>query len=343
MKNDTQIAPRLESILTILATGPHSRLILEQKTGISRITLIRDLTKLIGLGKVETIGSGRSTQYLLANFNPLLSTAKPRHLTREIHFNPSVLDHLHHLLTPLEERSASMRSLSTAKDTLGTFVTQKEIERWTIDFAWKSSAIEGNTYTLPETATLLSAGRYAKNKTTGEAQMILNHKTAVEYIFNHPPRASNLTLKYILHIHTLLSHNLPIPLGLRKHAVGISGSIYLPPANPQIISLALEKTVSCINNAKHPVEKFIIAVALLSYIQPFMDGNKRTARLIGNALLLSHDLIPVSYRTLDERTYLDALLLFYEQNSLVAFKNLLLDQLTFSHSHYFRITDSIVT
>ena len=36
-----------------------------------------------------------------------------------------------------------MRSLSTAKDTLGTFVTQKEIERWTIDFAWKSSAIEG--------------------------------------------------------------------------------------------------------------------------------------------------------------------------------------------------------
>lgn len=75
---------------------------------------------------------------------------------------------------------------------------------------------------------------------------------------------------------------------------------------------------------------------MFSYIQPFMDGNKRTARLLGNALMLGNDLIPISYRTVDEKLYRDTLLLFYEQNSVVSFKNLLLEQLTFSHSHYFR-------
>ncbi len=339
MKNDTIITPRLKKILDLLANGPLSRLKIQTVLGVPRLTIIRDLGKLILFGKVETIGTGRSTEYLLTGFNPLLATAQPRRLTREIPFNPSVLDHLHHLLTPLELSNASLRSFSAAKDALGPFITQKEIERWTIDFAWKSSAIEGNTYTLPETATLLTTNRYAKNKTTGEAQMILNHQTAVNYIFSLPPRVGHLTLKYILHLHSLLTYNLPIPPGLRKHPVGISGSPYLPSPNPQTISLALDKTILAINNSPHPLEQALIALTMLSYIQPFADGNKRTARLISNTLLLSHDIIPISYLTAELETYRDALLLFYEQNSLVAFKNLLLEQLHFSHSHYFRTTD----
>ena len=336
MKNDTQLSPRLEKILYLLVNGPSSRLKIQTVLGLPRLTLIRDLNKLILLGKVETTGSGRSVQYLLTDFNPLLATAQFRNLTSEIPFKPHVLDHLHHLLTPLELQNTSLRSFSQAKNTLGEFLTQKEIEHWTIDFAWKSSAIEGNTYTLPETATLITAGRSAKNKTTGEAQMILNHKTAVDYIFTHPPRSHHLTLKYILSLHSLLTYNLPIPPGLRRHAVGISGSVYLPTSNPQTISLALDKTILAINTSPHPIEKALIAIVMLSYIQPFADGNKRTARLISNALLLSYDIIPISYLTAQLETYRDTLLLFYEQNSLLAFKNLLLAQLHFSHSHYFR-------
>lgn len=336
MKNDTIITPRLEKILNLLTNGPHSRLKIQTILGLPRLTLIRDLNKLILLGKVETNGTGRSTEYLLAGFNPLLATAQPRHTKGEIPFHPSVLDHLHNLLTPLELKGVSLRSFSDARHKLGAFITQKELERWTIDFAWKSSAIEGNTYTLAETATLLTTGRTAKNKTTGESQMLLNHKTAVEYIFTHPPRPNHLTLKYILHLHTLLSYNLPIPSGLRKHAVGISGSTYLPTSNPQTISLALDKTIAAINNSPHPIEQALIAVTMLAYIQPFADGNKRTARLVSNALLLAHDIIPISYLTVELETYRDSLLLFYEQNSLVAFKNLLLEQLHFSHTHYFR-------
>jgi Fic family protein len=102
--------------------------------------------------------------------------------------------------------------------------------------------------------------------------MIQNHAKAVDYIWHHPPKKNRLTLAYILRLHSFLTNNLGIKPGLRIKPVGISGSIYLPPSNPQIISLALEKTIQSINIIKHPVEKFVIAVAMLSYIQPFMDG-----------------------------------------------------------------------
>jgi Fic family protein len=166
--------------------------------------------------------------------------------------------------------------------------------------------------------------------------MILNHKKAVDHIWNHPPKPSRLSLDYIVHVHEILTDGLNIKAGIRHQPVGISGSMYLPLINPQTISLALEQTITIINQTSNPIEQTLIADAMFSYIQPFIDGNKRTARLLGNALLLSNDLIPISYRTVDEKNYRDTLLLFYEQNSLVAFKDLLLVQLSFSHSHYFR-------
>lgn len=166
--------------------------------------------------------------------------------------------------------------------------------------------------------------------------MILNHKKAVDYIWNHPVKPRHLTLDYVLHVHEILTDGLNIRPGIRHQPVGISGSMYLPLSNPTTISLSLEQTIAIINHTSNPIEQTLIAVAMFSYIQPFMDGNKRTARLLGNALMLGNDLIPISYRTVDEKLYRDTLLLFYEQNSVVSFKNLLLEQLTFSHSHYFR-------
>ncbi|MFH1244384.1 MAG: Fic family protein [bacterium] len=336
MKNETKNAPRLESILNLLASGPLSRLNLQASLqNITRPTLLRDLQKLLLSGQIITLGTGRSTLYQLADYNPLLSHPRSRDLNLEIRFNPTIFDHLHHLLTPAEQ-SLPLRNLHEAIQILGPIITKKEKERFIIDFAWKSSAIEGNTYTLSETATLLTTGSPAISKTSYETQMILNHRDTLNYIWDHPLKPNQLSLDYILHIHTLLTAGLNIKPGIRHLPVGISGSLYLPLTNPQTIFLSLKQTIEIINQTQNPLEKTLIAVAMLSYIQPFVDGNKRTARTIGNVLLLSHNLIPISYRTVDEKSYCDALLLFYEQNSLLTFKNLLLEQLTFSHSHYFR-------
>ena len=74
--------------------------------------------------------------------------------------------------------------------------------------------------------------------------------------------------------------------------------------------------------------------------QPFIDGNKRTARMLGNALLISQDLLPISYRTVSEVVYKDALIVFYEQNTLAPFKQIFIDQIIYANQTYFRVKDN---
>ena len=89
------------------------------------------------------------------------------------------------------------------------------------------------------------------------------------------------------------------------------------------------------NKIKDPFAKAFAAVILLSYIQPFEDGNKRTARLLGNAVLLAHGACPLSYRSINEADYKKATLLFYEQMSARFFKELFIKQFQFAVENYF--------
>ena len=81
--------------------------------------------------------------------------------------------------------------------------------------------------------------------------------------------------------------------------------------------------------------KALLALLLIAYIQPFTDGNKRTSRLMANSLLISRSLCPLSFRTVEANDYRAALLLFYEQNNISAFKKMFLEQIEFAMKEYF--------
>ena len=91
-----------------------------------------------------------------------------------------------------------------------------------------------------------------------------------------------------------------------------------------------------INSKDNGFEKALLAVALISYIQPFEDGNKRTGRMVSNALLIAEDVCPLSYCSVDSIDYKKAMLLFYEQNNLAAFKQIFIEQVEFSVKNYFQ-------
>lgn len=74
---------------------------------------------------------------------------------------------------------------------------------------------------------------------------------------------------------------------------------------------------------------------LLSYIQPFSDGNKRTARITSNAILITNKYCPISFRSVDSVDYKKAMLIFYEQNNISAFKKIFIDQFAFAVQTYF--------
>lgn len=82
-------------------------------------------------------------------------------------------------------------------------------------------------------------------------------------------------------------------------------------------------------------EKALLALVLLSYIQAFADGNKRTGRIVSNAILVAHGYCPLSFRTADSVEYKKAMLIFYEQNNISAFKKIFIDQYEFAVNTYF--------
>ena len=212
---------------------------------------------------------------------------------------------------------------------------RKEMERLGIDLSWKSSQIEGNTYTLLETERLLRESKTAEGKTKEEAVMLLNHKDALSFVLDNPDYLKELTVSHIEDIHQLLTKDLSIDKGLRRHRVGITGTNYHPLDNEFQIREAMRDACELINSKSNIFEKALLTLVLLSYIQPFSDGNKRTARITSNAILIANDYCPLSFRSIDSIDYKKAMLIFYEQNNLYAFKQIFIEQFEFAVKEYF--------
>lgn len=211
----------------------------------------------------------------------------------------------------------------------------KEMERLGIDLSWKSSQIEGNTYSLLETERLLRESKTAAGRTQEEAVMLLNHKYALRFILDNPDYLMSLTVSHIEDIHQLLTTGLSVDPGIRHRRVGITGTNYRPLDNEFQIREALRDTCDLINGKEDVFEKALLALVLLSYIQAFTDGNKRTARITSNAILIANGYCPISFRSVDSVDYKKAMLIFYEQNNLYAFKKIFIEQFEFAVQEYF--------
>lgn len=211
----------------------------------------------------------------------------------------------------------------------------KEMERLGIDLSWKSSEIEGNTYTLLETVNLLKDKVEAKGKKREEAIMLLNHKEALKAIIDQPEYFRQISLARMEDVHAILIKDLGVERNLRHVRVGISGTNYRPLEVPSQIQEAVEDMCSLVNGKSDPYEKALLTLLLIAYIQPFSDGNKRTSRLMANSVLIANGCCPLSFRTVEADDYRAALLLFYEQNNLSAFKKMFLEQVAFAVGEYF--------
>ena len=55
---------------------------------------------------------------------------------------------------------------------------------------------------------------------------------------------------------------------------------------------------------------------------------------MANALLLSYGCVPLSYRSVDENDYREAVFVFYELNSIMPFKKIFVSQYDFASKNY---------
>jgi hypothetical protein len=189
--------------------------------------------------------------------------------------------------------------------------------RLLIDLSWNSSRLEGNTYSLLETERLLELGESAEGKDALEAQMILNHKAAIDLLVEQADEVG-FNRYTILNLHGLLSENLLADPGgcgrLRTIAVDIHGAVFHPLELPQLIEEAFQQVLDSATAIRDPFEQAFFVMVHLPYLQPFEDVNKRVSRLAANIPLICGNLSPLSFVDVPERAYVDGILGVYELN-----------------------------
>ncbi|HET7622667.1 MAG TPA: Fic family protein [Gemmatimonadaceae bacterium] len=188
-----------------------------------------------------------------------------------------------------------------------------------IDLSWGSSRLEGNTYSRLDTKNLIEFGQRAEGKDAWEAQMILNHRAAVELLVEEAEHIGFNRYTF-LNLHALLSENLlhdPSDEGrLRQRLVGIEGSAYTPPGVPQKIQEWFDLFLKKAAAIPDPFEQAFFVMVQLPYLQPFADVNKRTSRIGANIPLIRSNLFPLSFVDVPQQAYIEGLLAIYELNRI---------------------------
>lgn len=317
-------------------------------TKVSSATLKRAISEAVKQNLIHVTGKGKATKYSITPQAHVLITLNiDTYFEKEIDerivqqgFNFGLIQQILPCVTLFSDEE--LRYLTNLQNTFAQNVSMlssleymKEMERLGIDLSWKSSQIEGNTYSLLETERLLTEKEEAKGKSKEEAIMLLNHKESLKFILQEPDYLETLTVTHIEDIHSILTKDLNVDRNIRSRRVGITGTNYRPLDNEFQIREAMRDACELINGKSCVFEKALLALVLLSYIQPFADGNKRTARIVSNAILIANKYCPLSFRTVDSIDYKKAMLIFYEQNNIFAFKRIFMEQFEFAVNTYF--------
>ncbi len=306
---------------------------------VNRRTLQRHLATLIEGGKIEKKGYGKSTVYQLlsspsqsvasreSTYVPMSSSGQEvrdlirrpilkrqpvaydrvlleDYLPNETHYLPS------NLRASLHELGHQAHRVSPA----GTYA-HSIIDRLLIDLSWASSRLEGNTYSRLDTQNLIEFGQAATGRDQAEAQMILNHKAAIEMLIEDA--ASIGFNRYtFFNLHAILADNLlkdPTEAGvLRSRIVAVTGTVFIPLSVPQQIERLFDLLLSKADEIKDPFEQAFFVMVHIPYLQGFEDVNKRLSRLGANIPLVKRNLTPLSFVDVPQQAYVDGTLGVYE-------------------------------
>ena len=275
-------------------------------------------TKYIVVGRSEEAKNEISSCFSSASLKVIESIKKPlfeRHpiAYADDWFNSYQPNSSYYLPEMLRQQLLASGERVNTKDPAGTYAHQI-FNRLIIDLSYNSSRLEGNTYSLLDTERLLLHGDTAEGKLDEEKAMILNHKEAIRYLVDNAPKIE-VSRNVICTLHFLLSDGLveSIEAGkVRRHGVRVGGSTYIPFEDPKRLEQQLEKIAHKAMQIRDPYEQSIFLLIHISYLQAFVDVNKRTARLSANISLIRGNLVPLAFSDVRVEDYMSAMIAIYE-------------------------------
>lgn len=336
----------------------------------ARRTLQYRLRALVNAGRLRLVGDGRAARYHIGNDNRLTTTAESEAADilplspdgqrvrayvrqaiaarRPVGYDRAFLDSYRpnstFYLTPEDRaRLAAVGKPQVEGAPAGTYAKQI-LSRLLIDLAWNSSRLEGNTYSLLDTRRLLDFGEAAEGRGQREAQMILNHKDAIEFLVASADEIG-FNRYTVLNLHALLANNLladPTAVGRLRHIiVGIDGSTFHPLEIPRLIEECFNQLLATAAAIEDPYEQAFFVMVQLPYLQPFDDVNKRVSRLSANIPLIKANLVPLSFTDVPSDLYTQAMLGVYEMNDTALLRDVFLWAYERSAARYGAVRQSL--
>lgn len=369
----------IETLSAVLAEFPEGAALEEiesalswQATRLSRRTLIRRLAEMVQQGIALKSGVSRSARYRIAAGKPgrhgfrepeqaeitvplsesgsevVRLVTRPESVRKPVGYNRGFLDGYRpnrssYLSSADKARLAALGRTAGAEQAAGTYA-QQILNRLLIDLSWNSSRLEGSTYSLLDTQRLIELGEAAEGKTAAEAQMILNHKAAIEFLVQSAGEIG-FNRHTILNLHAVLADNLIGDQGalgrLRRERVGIAQSVYHPLEIPQLIKECFDQLLATAAAIRDPFEQAFFIMVQLPYLQPFLDVNKRVSRLAANIPLIRSNLAPLSFVAVPDAAYVHGILGVYELNRVELLRDVFLWAYERSSARYVALRQSL--
>ena len=235
--------------------------------------------------------------------------------------------YLNNLLTEHEIKVLEEIKEKYKKQPKGNFENRYEV--FTSDLTYNSTAIEGNTLTLQETAQLLFEG-ITPRKSMREINEVLNHKKAFDFILNYK---EDITKKFICNLHKIvvedtLKDELKTQIGrFRNLQVYIRGADWLPP-KPEDVPKEIKSLLFWYSKNKEKLHPLIVSAyfhAGFETVHPFVDGNGRTGRLLMNFILHKNNFPMINILNSTKYKYYEALEFAQIKGDLKPLVNLLLN------------------
>ena len=204
---------------------------------------------------------------------------------------------------------------------LNIFLAKKD----KVDYIFNTSALEGNAMTYPEVETLLEGITVGGHKLSDE-HMILNQNSSLKVLFNLLDSDNFDTSKNTLCLlHKEVAKEEALIWGeFRDNNVRIGGTEYIPPSYKNLDEIYIQN-LHFLDQINHPIIKAIVYFLLNAKTQYFYDGNKRTARLMMNGILLSNGYPMLNIKAKDKLSFNQTMIKYYDSDNLIEAVDYLFD------------------
>ena len=186
-----------------------------------------------------------------------------------------------------------------------------------VDSIWKEARLEGIAVTYPQTADVLE-GRVVADLSLEQNLALNNLKQAWRYVLDEP---HDIDFEALMRLNLLIGQGGVVRYAgeLREGLVRIGGTSFVPPVPDETLARDEFSQILALEDA---LMRALFAFAWVCRTQLFRDGNKRTAQLIANDILVhaGEGILAVPVEMQGE--FFQLLVSFYESNvpdALIAF------------------------